>query len=124
VIDGIEVYIRLRKLKVGKAVYVGAPSDGIYFIAESTHYCMDKEKFKNEELIPEADVLALKVVSEFAKEKGLLLKICNVSTFKGRMKAYLKRINKTPLVIIGKSRIDGEYVPELLKSKLESCFSK
>jgi hypothetical protein len=113
-----------KKLKVGKAVYMGAPRDGIYYVFNVTQHCTDKERFRKEELMSEADRIALEVTSEFAKEKGLCLKIYNLLTFKARVKATLKRINETPVVVIGKYRIIGEHSSELLRSELESYFGR
>jgi hypothetical protein len=109
----IEVYIRNKEVLVQRT-FVRGPSD---------HPCMDKESLIYERVMPDVDRLTLEVVTDFAKEKGLQVEICDISTFKGKLKASVKGINKTPTVIIGKSRIEGEFASELLRSKLESTLT-
>jgi hypothetical protein len=109
----IEVYIRNKEVPV-KRTFVRGPSD---------HPCLDTESLIYERIMPDVDRLALEVVNNFAKEKGLQVEVCNVSTFKGKLKASLKGIDKTPTIIIGKSRIEGELASELLRSKLESTLT-
>jgi len=108
----IEVYVKNEEIPV-RTGFVRGPID---------HHCLDKDIFKTEKVMPEADRLALEVVNEFAKEKGVLVDVCNVSTLGGRLKANIKRIGKTPVVIVGKDRIEGEQSSELLKNKLKSYF--
>lgn len=66
-----------------------------------------KLQFRKIRRLPEADEEALDVVLEVAKEKGWEVKVYNVDTFRGRLKARLKGINETPTVIVGKHRIKG-----------------
>ena len=107
----IEVYIRNKEVPVQRTFVRGPPD----------HPCLDKESLIYERIMPDVDWLALEVVNDFAKEKDLQVEVCDVSTFKGKLKASLKGIDKTPTIIIGKSRIEGDS--ELLRSKLESTLT-
>jgi hypothetical protein len=113
-VEKIEVYIRSAEVPV-QAVFVRGPVD---------HPCLDENVVKTERVISEADRRALEVVNEFAREKGLKVEICNVETFGGKLKAGVKRISKTPVVIVGQSRIEGEHSSAQLKSKLTQCFTE
>jgi len=112
-IDKIEVYVRNEEVSV-QTVFVRGPVD---------HPCLDKKTLETKRVMPETDRLALDVVNEFAKEKGLQVRVCDVSTVTGRLKARFKGVNKTPVVVIGKDRIEGEQASDL-KSKLESYFNE
>jgi len=109
----IEVYIRKKEVITGEAV-IGRP------VAD--HWCTAKDTLKTEKIISEADRLALEVVNEVAKGKNLRVKVYDISGFKERLKAMSKGIKKTPTIIIGKDRIEGELTSELLRSKLEYYF--
>lgn len=113
-IDKIKVYVRNEEAPVGTGFVRGPPD----------HPCLDVNIVKTERVIPETDRLALEVVNEFAREKGLQVEVCDVSTLKGKLKASLRGINKTPVVLIGKGRIEGEHDLELLRTKLESYFTE
>jgi 5,10-methylene-tetrahydrofolate dehydrogenase/methenyl tetrahydrofolate cyclohydrolase len=118
VINKIEVYVRKEKTLVGQ--YVSEPlSDGVM-----KHYCFSKKVLEYEKAMPEADKLALEVVNKFAEAKSLKVEVLDVSTLKGKLKASFKGIRKTPVVIVGRSRIEGEQTSKLLKSKLESCLAE
>jgi len=112
----IEVYIKGEEVVVGSEM-IGQPvSDGV-----TTHYCTINQALKREELMPEADRLALEIVNKFASEKGLKVEVCDISTFKGKMKARLKNVRVTPTILIGERRIESEDELRQLRSKLESC---
>jgi hypothetical protein len=116
-ISKIEVYVRKEKVLVGQFV-VGPVSDGTFH-----HACLSKKMLEYEKVTPEADRVALEVVNKVAEEKGLQVEVLDVSTFKGRLMASLKDINKTPVIVIGENRIEGEQTPQLLRSKLESYLT-
>lgn len=97
----IEVYIKNEEVATG-AAYIGRP------IAD--HWCTFKETLKTEKVILEADKRALEIVNEIVKEKGLKVKVCNVSSFRGKLKAKSKGITKTPCIIVGEKKIEG--IPE------------
>jgi len=64
-------------------------------------------QFRNTRKLPEADQEAFRIISEVAKEKGWKVKVYNVSTFSGKLKASLKKVNDTPTIIVDKHRIEG-----------------
>lgn len=113
--DKIEVYIRREEVATCEAV-------GGKVVGE--HGCTVIRGVKTEKMMPEADRETLEMVNQFANEKGLSVEVCNLGTLVGRLKARRKGITKTPAVIIGSCRIEGEYPSEMLRSKLESHLSK
>ena len=109
----ILLFIRNQEVIVDKA-FIGRPlSDGV-----QTHWCTFKETFKTQKILPKEDAAALKIVKELANEKGLVLEIHDVSSFKGKIKAKMKGVKTTPTVIIGKQRIEGVPTKEQLLSLL------
>jgi hypothetical protein len=84
------------------------------------HYCTDRTVSKTERILPESDELTLKIVKEFAKEKGLDVEVCNVHTFTGKLKARIRGVRVTPTVLLSQSRIEGDLTPETLRTRLES----
>lgn len=115
--DKNEVYIKLEEAATGEVV--GGKQD--YFGAAS--YEMRAPRVKTE-MMPEVDRETLDIVNQFANDKGLSVEVCNLGTLSGRMKARGKGITKTPTIIIGNSRIEGEHPSEVFRSKLESYLSK
>ena len=117
-IDRIEVYIRNEEVATNQAIIIGHPiSDGL-----TTHYCTAKETLKTERVMSEADRLALEVVQKFAGQNGLRVEVCDVSTFRGQLRARLRGIRKTPAVVVGGNRIEVQNIETLadrLKSFLE-----
>ena len=116
-IDKIQVYIRKRKTLVGQAA-VGPVSDGTFH-----HACLSRKMLEYEKVASETDRDALEAVNNFAEEKGLRVEVLDISTFKGKLRAYLKGIDKTPVIAVGKYRIEGEQTPQRLRSKLESILA-
>jgi hypothetical protein len=114
-IDKIEVYIKREEVATGEAV-------GGKVVGE--HGCTVIRGVKTEKMMPEADRETLDIVNQFANDKGLSVELCNLGTFAGRLKARRKGITKTPTIVIGNSKIEGEYPSEVLRSKLESHLSK
>ncbi|NWG11467.1 hypothetical protein HXY33_06970, partial [Candidatus Bathyarchaeota archaeon] len=72
-IGKIEVYVKNEEVVIDDA-YVGRPM--------GDHWCTFKETLKTEKVMSEADRLALKVVNELAKERGLEVEVYDVSCFK------------------------------------------
>lgn len=111
--DKIEVYIKNENVVISQGIMRPVID----------HYCTDGTMSKTESIVPEREKLALTVAEEFANEKGLSFEVCDVHTFKGKLKAKLRGVRTTPTIIIGENKIEGELAPELLKSKLESCLT-
>jgi len=109
--DRLEVYIRNKNVVVSTGI--------VRPVAD--HWCTDGMTGKTESIMPENDRSALKIAEEFAEENGLSVDIYDVSSIKGKLKARLRHVETTPTIIIGNSRIEGEFTPEELKNKLQSC---
>jgi hypothetical protein len=56
--------------------------------------------------------------------KGLDVVAHNVYTFKGQSNAILNGVSKTPTMIIGNCRIEGDLTADLLNSKSQSCLNE
>lgn len=112
--DKIEVYIKNEDVVVSQGI--------IRPVVD--HACTDGMTGKTERIVSVSDRLALDVAEAFANERGLILEVHDVHTFRGRLKALLKGVSKTPTIIVGNSRIEGDLTSGLLKSKLESCLGK
>jgi hypothetical protein len=97
-IDKVEVYVRNEEVVVGQTI-IGRP------IAD--HWCTAKDTLKTEKVMPETDRIALEVVNEIAREKGIKVEVFDVSSFRGNLKAKSMGVKKTPTVVIGKNKIEG-----------------
>ena len=107
----IEVYVRKKRQIVRQ--YVTPPvSDGYQH-----HACMSKQVTEFEEVLPDADNQALKIVDQLATEFAVPFKVYNVATFAGKPRAKSKGITKTPTVILNGEKIENISF-ELLKSKI------
>ena len=94
----IEVFVKEKEITTGK-VYVGSP------VRE--HWCTFKEGVKKEKIMPEDDKKTLEIVQKLAKENGVHVKVHNISSFGGRLKARRRGVKNTPTIIIGKQKIEG-----------------
>ena len=107
----IEVYVRKKKQIVRQ--YVTPPvSDGYQH-----HACMSKQVTEYEEVLPDADNQALRIVDQLATEVGLHFKVYDVATLVGKLRAKSRGITKTPTVILNGEKIENISV-EFLKSKI------
>jgi protein-disulfide isomerase len=57
--------------------------------------------------MPEADRLALEIVREIAKEKGIKVEVFDISSFKGKLKAKFASVKETPTIVVGNRKIEG-----------------
>jgi hypothetical protein len=71
-------------------------------------------------VMSENDELALKCAQEFADSEGLLIEVCDINTFRGKIRAQMKGVKTTPTIVIGRSRVEGKFTPEQLKNKLRN----
>jgi hypothetical protein len=113
-INKIEVYVRNEDVVIAKGI--------IRPVAD--HWCSDGMAGEKERIISESDRLALNVAEEFAREKGLNVVVYDIQSFRGRFKAMLNRVYRTPTIIVGTSRIEGDLTADLLKSKLQGCLNE
>jgi len=94
----MEVYVKKEEV-LTQSAYIGRPV--------GDHWCTFKETYKSEKVMSEADKEALKVAEKVARDTGIRLKVYDISSFKGKMKASLKGVKKTPTIILGKERIES-----------------
>jgi hypothetical protein len=107
----IEVYVRKKRQIVRQ--YVSPPvSDGYQH-----HGCMSKQVTEFEEVLPDADNQALRIVDQLATEFAVPFKVYNVSTFSGKLRAKSEGIKKTPTVILNGEKIENISV-EVLRNKM------
>ena len=59
---------------------------------------------------------AIETAERVAEETGLQLKVCNVSSKLGRLRAFLKGVKITPTIILGEHRISDEITEEKILS--------
>jgi hypothetical protein len=60
-----------------------------------------------EALLPEVEKTTLKFWEELCNEKRVELRIYDVRTFTGRMRARFRGVKKTPTIILGENRVEG-----------------
>jgi len=92
-----------------------APSDGNFAIF-AEHPCQTKYNIISS--LPENDKKALELLTTFAKENELNLKVYDISTLKGKLKATIKSVKTTPTIIIGTHKIYGLPNLEMLQKML------
>jgi hypothetical protein len=112
-VDKIEVFVKNENVVISQGI--------IRPLAD--HGCTDRMTGKTEKIMPESDRLALNVAEEFANERGLDVVVHDVHTYKGRLNAMLKGVSKTPTIIVGTSRIEGDLTSDQLKNRLQSCLA-
>jgi hypothetical protein len=80
--------------------------------------------FVNYVCMPEKDQQVLMATEDFASKHGLCIEVCDVVTFTGRLKAFLKGVKTTPATLIRNSRFEGDLAQEALQSKLDCCLNQ
>ena len=107
----IEVYVRKRRQIVRQ--YVTPPVwDGYQH-----HACMSKEVTEQEEVLPDAENQALRIVDQLATEFAVAFKVYDVTTVAGKLRARSRGITKTPTLVVNGDKIENIGI-EFLKSKL------
>ena len=107
----IEVYVRKRR-QIARQYVTPPVWDGYQH-----HACMSKQVTEFEEVLPDADTQALRIVDQLATEFAVSFKVYNVATFAGKLRAKAGGIARTPTVILNGEKIEDISL-ELLKSKL------
>jgi hypothetical protein len=102
----VEVYIMNKEIMTQAGVDVSTLAAAV-FAHIRTHDCSIKETPKSEKIISEEDKAALKVVEELAAENGLRLRIIDIASLRGNLRARLKGIKATPTIIVGNNRLIG-----------------
>lgn len=72
-----------------------------------------------EAILPEHHRKAVEIAERLAEEKGMKLKIYNLSTKMGKLKAFLKGVKETPTIIVENHKICEEITEKKLASLLE-----
>jgi len=72
-----------------------------------------------ESVLPETHEQAIKIAERVAKEKGIKLKVYNLSSRMGKVKAVLKGVKETPTIITDGHKIFEEITEKKLLSLLE-----
>jgi hypothetical protein len=115
----IFLFVRNEEVSTGEA-FLGRPvSDGL-----QTHYCTMRETVKTEKVMSEADKRVLEIVNEIAKEKDVAVEVCDVTSFKGRIKASLSDIKRTPAIVIGKQKLEGALTREQIVEAINAEISR
>jgi hypothetical protein len=71
---------------------------------------VSKLQFRKTAMLPESDREALDTVLKVAMERGWKVRVVNVSTLLGRLRAGFRGVDETPTIMIGKHKKVG--VPE------------
>jgi len=72
----------------------------------------------SESVLPESHRQVIRIAKKVAREHGFKIKIYNTSSRLGKIKAFLKRVKKTPTVLINNQKFTGEITEEKLLSLL------
>lgn len=108
----IEVYVKNTQVPVG--------AEQVYYCKSPGHECTKTPitLAVMERVFSEADLNALRLSVAIAKEKGLKVRVYNISTFKGKLKAQLKGVHKTPTIIVENHRFEDTIAKDQLLSVL------
>jgi len=109
----IEVYIKNKEV-VTSTRLEGRPLTA----GGEVHYCSVKEFSKTEKVISEEDGAALKLVKEFTSENNFKLRIIDVSSSRGKLRARLKGVRTTPTIIVGSRHLIGTPKRETFETLL------
>jgi len=108
----IEVYLKNTFVPVGV--------EEVFVLMCPGHECTRNPATfaKLERILAEPDRKALEIVTTIADEKRLNVRVYNVSTLKGKIRARLKGVQTTPTIIIDSHRVEDEITREKLLSAL------
>lgn len=111
----IEVFIRNEKVDV----------PGGYAQTVSGHRCAGgfpgtgAQTFRTERAMNETDRQALETIQKIAGTKNIQIKIHDVCTLSGKIRAHLKGIKKTPTIVIKGQKIHEPLTEQRCLSLLE-----
>lgn len=74
-------------------------------------------EFQASRALLEDDLKAFEIVQEIARERNWEVEVCDLSSFTGKIKACLKGISQTPVVVFNDHRIEGVPNKEQLMSR-------
>lgn len=98
----IEVYIKTEERL--------QPPPGGSYADYDAHPCWQKHNIRR--IIPSDIERALKVLEAAATQKNMTLKIYDITTITGKLKAFIRGIKTTPFTIIDSHRIEGIADPD------------
>lgn len=109
----IEVFVRNTEVPVGTFQTFEFSTPG--------HECTRKPIIAPvlESVLPENHRQAVEIAERLAKEKRMRLKVHNLSTRTGKIRAFLKGVKETPTIIVGNHKISEEITEKKLVSLLE-----
>ena len=110
----VEVYI-MNKEVVTQTALEGRP----LVAGGEVHYCSVKEISKTEKIISDDDKAALQLVKTLTAKKDFKIRVVDVASLKGKMKAKLKGVKATPTIIVGNNRLVGVPKKEEFETLLE-----
>jgi hypothetical protein len=112
-VDTIQVFVKNKEAIIGQFHSVEVPTHG--------HECTAKAISGPvlEPILPEAHQQAIKIAEKLAKEKGMGLKVYNVSSTMGKMEALFKGVKTTPMIIVKNQKVYGEITEKKVMSLLE-----
>jgi glutaredoxin len=73
-----------------------------------------------EKTLPQPDKQILEFMNTYCEQKELPIEIIDLSTLKGRLKAKINGITKTPTITIDQKQIETQPDLDTLKQKLET----
>jgi len=102
----VEVYIKTEeKLQ---------PPPGGSYKDYNAHPCWQKHNIKK--IVPSDIERALNILKKAAIHKNITLKIYDVTTLSGKLRAFFRGVRTTPFTIIGSKRIEGIADPKELEN--------
>jgi len=104
----IELYVKCEE-------QLKPPPDGSY-ADYAYHPC--QAKYNITKILSPTESKALEMLETVAKEKGVKLKVYDVTTFRGKLKAFSRRIKNTPCIVIGARKVGGSPNKEELLQML------
>lgn len=109
----IEVFVRNQKVVVeGECVLPREPAHPCSGTTSTVAY-------SEESVLPDADRQMLELARAVVEEKGLQVKVHNLATSIGKLRASLKGVEKTPTIIVGARKLDGRISKEDILEALE-----
>jgi hypothetical protein len=109
----IEVFVRNQKVVVESECLIPR---------EPAHPCSGTTStvaYSEENVLPDADQQMLELARAVAEEKELQVRVHNLATNIGKLRAGLKGVGKTPTIIVGDRKLDGRIVKEDILKALE-----
>lgn len=114
----IEVFVRSQKKLTGENVLVQV-DPGHPCTMEHGYGTAHTITCKTKRVLLDEDRRVLDIAMVVAEGERLKIKIHDLSKFGGKLKAHLKRVQKTPTIILGDKRINGSITRESILTLLK-----